>query len=239
MRKGLSVMIKAATVLVVLAAVLLVSLVAGRGYLMYRQALDAQPLALKVQQIREQPGFTPLSELPPTYIKAVIAVEDHRFCSHHGVDPLALCRAMWNNLLAGEYVQGGSTITQQLAKNLYFSQEKRMTRKVAELFMSQLMEECLTKREILELYVNAIYFGDGYTGIGQACQGYYGIQPKQMNFDQATMMAGVPNAPSVYAPTQNMELARQRQNQAIRRMEACGYLPKDQGWRALVKAWEG
>lgn len=203
--------------------------VLGRGYWMYRSAVDTAPLALKIEEVRAKPGFTPLSELPVAYVNAVIAVEDHRFYSHHGIDVLAIGRAALNNLRAGRLAEGGSTITQQLAKNLYFTQEKRFERKVAEVFTAWLIEDTCTKREILELYVNAIYFGDGYTCVGDASRGYFGKDPKELSFYEATMLAGIPNAPSAYAPTSSPELAAQRQAQVLRRMEKYGYLPPQGG----------
>ena len=103
-----------------------------KGYGMYREALEQKPLAEMAEQVRAQPDFTPLDELPRLYRDAVVAVEDHRFYSHGGVDFIALCRALWNDVCAGAFVEGGSTITQQLAKNLYFTQEKVLTRKAAE-----------------------------------------------------------------------------------------------------------
>ena len=109
-----------------------------KGYGMYREALEQKPLAEMAEQVRAQPDFTPLDELPRLYRDAVVAVEDHRFYSHGGVDFIALCRALWNDVCAGAFVEGGSTITQQLAKNLYFTQEKVLTRKAAEAFMANL-----------------------------------------------------------------------------------------------------
>lgn len=202
-----------------------------QGYCMYRAATGQAPLAQKIEQVRAQPGYTPLDQLPAAYLNGVIAAEDHRFYRHHGVDPLAICRAVWNNLRAGRLAEGGSTITQQLAKNFYYTQEKRLSRKVAEVFTAWLIEDSCTKHEILELYVNAIYFGDGYTGIGQAAQGYFGRRPGQLTFYQATMLAGIPNAPSAYAPTRRPDLAGQRQAQVVRRMAVCGLLPSC-GWGA-------
>lgn len=116
-------------------------------------------------------------ELPRLYRDAVVAVEDHRFYSHGGVDFIALCRALWNDVCAGAFVEGGSTITQQLAKNLYFTQEKVLTRKAAEAFMAWAIEKQYTKDEILELYVNSIYFGSGYYNVRQASEGYFGKAP--------------------------------------------------------------
>ena len=223
-----------ALVLAVLVAVgIVVAPVVQEGYTMYKQAVEQVPLEQKVEQLRDRPDYQTLDQLPQWYLKAVLAVEDHRFYYHPGIDPIALVRAVWNNIQSGSYEQGGSTITQQLAKNLYFTQEKLVSRKIAEVFLSIQLEYHYTKDEILEMYVNDIYFGEGYLGIGAACQGYYDIQPSQMTFDQATILAGVPNAPSAYAPSENMELARQRQRQVIDRMVDCHYLTWEQAEELL------
>ena len=162
-------------------------------------------------------------ELPQDLIDAFVAIEDSRFWSHNGIDIRSIARAV-NGLISDDYAGGGSTITQQLAKNLYFSQEKTMNRKAAEVFLGFELEQKYTKDEILELYVNSIYFGDGYYSIGEASEGYFGKPASQMNDYEATLLAGVPNAPSRYAPSKNLALAEKRQQKVISRMEACGYL---------------
>lgn len=197
---------------------------AGEGYGLYKNAVEEVSLEEKVAKIRNQENFTSIEELPETYVQAVISVEDHRFYEHGALDPIAIGRALVNDLKAGRYVEGGSTITQQLAKNLYFSQEKTMNRKAAEVFLAFELEQKYTKDEILELYVNSIYFGDGYYSIGEASEGYFGKPASQMNDYEATLLAGVPNAPSRYAPSKNLALAEKRQQKVISRMEACGYL---------------
>ena len=197
--------------------------VAADGYQMYRDALETQTLEAKVESIQSGENYTNLEALPDTYKNAVVSVEDHRFYSHFGLDPIAICRAIVNDLKAGRYVEGGSTITQQLAKNLYFSQEKELNRKVAEVFLALDLERNYTKDEILELYVNSIYFGDGHYGVGEASEGYFSKTPADMSEYESTLLAGVPNAPSRYAPTKNLELAEKRQQQVLRRMIACGY----------------
>ena len=131
---------------------------------------------------------------------------------------------MFNDIKAMAYVEGGSTITQQLAKNLYFTQEKELTRKAAEVFMAFELERNYSKEEILELYVNSIYFGDGYYDVASASEGYFGKTPEELNDYEATLLAGVPNAPSVYAPTKNPDKAEQRRLQVVNRMIACGYI---------------
>lgn len=160
------------------------------------------------------------------YIDAVLAVEDKRFYKHPGIDPLAICRALYNDIRAGSYVEGGSTITQQLAKNQFFTQDKKISRKVAEMFMAFEIEKVYDKDTILELYLNSIYFGNGYNSVAEACRGYFGKEPMEMNFDECTMLAGIPNAPSAYNPLVNPDLAYQRQQQVIRKMEKAGFLNK-------------
>ncbi len=218
----------ATAVLALLALACLGLVVACRGYCLYRQALNSSSIAEKIEEIHRTPGFTPLEKLPAFYIQAVLVVEDHRFYSHPGFDPIAIARALWNDLLAGRFVEGGSTITQQLAKNLWFTQEKRLTRKAAELFMALELENVCTKREILELYVNSIYFGSGYTGVGQAAEGYYGVPPQELDMAGCAMLAGIPNAPSAYALDENPGLASQRQRQVLRQMVRRHYLTQRQ-----------
>lgn len=202
--------------------------VAEKGYRLYQSALAGISLEEKVAQIQAQEGYTELEDLPETYLEAVVSVEDHRFYEHFGIDPIAITRAVIHDIQAGRYVEGGSTITQQLAKNLYFSQEKELSRKAAEVFMAFALEHAYDKDEILELYVNSIYFGDGYYNVGTASQGYFGKEPSQMSEYESTLLAGVPNAPSRYAPTKNLELAQKRQRQVLRRLEACGCYTREE-----------
>ena len=121
-------------------------------------------------------------------------------------------------------MEGGSTITQQLAKNQYFTQEKKMVRKVAEMFMAFKIESVLDKDKIFELYVNSIFFGNGYYCVADASMGYFGKAPSEMSFDECTLLAGIPNAPTNYNPTASPELARERQAQVIEKMKKAGYL---------------
>ena len=121
--------------------------------------------------IESREGFTPIDQLPSLYLQSVVAVEDHRFFAHPGFDAIATGRALVNDLKAGAIVEGGSTITQQLAKNQFFTQEQTLERKVAEVFMALNIERHFSKSEILELYVNSIYFGDGYEGVGRGQPG--------------------------------------------------------------------
>ena len=201
---------------------------AGEGYGLYKNAVQEESLEETVAEIRRQDNFTSLEEMPETYVQAVVSVEDHRFYDHFGLDLIAIGRAVVNDIKAGRYVEGGSTITQQLAKNLYFSQEKTMSRKAAEVFLALEIEQKYTKDEILELYANSIYFGDGYYSVGEASEGYFGKPASEMNDYECTLLAGVPNAPSKYAPSKNLALAEKRQQKVISRMEACGYITEEE-----------
>ena len=159
---------------------------------------------------------------------AHLCAEDRRFYEHGGFDVISTARAALANLRTGTLAEGGSTLTQQLAKNLYFTQEKKFTRKVAELFTAWALEANYTKDEILELYINVIYYGDGCTGITAAAQHYFGKAPSELTDYECTLLAGVPNAPSIYAPTANPELCAQRQRRVLDSMVEAGYLTQAQ-----------
>ncbi|MBQ9267784.1 MAG: transglycosylase domain-containing protein [Clostridia bacterium] len=193
------------------------------GYKMYRDALNIMSIEDKVQEIKSIENYVEFSELPQEYINAVIAVEDHRYYEHGAIDILSIVRAINNDIKARRLVEGGSTITQQLAKNIYFTQERKLERKIAEVFMAYELERNLSKDEIFELYVNTNYFGEGYYGIGAAAKGYYNKDVSELNSYECTMLAGIPNAPSVYAPTVNPELAERRRQVVVQTMAQYGY----------------
>lgn len=155
---------------VILISISIGLLVVGEGYDMYKEALKNMPLEEKVQSIKQKSNYTEIEEVPQVYINAVISVEDHRFYKHNGIDVIAIGRAMVNDIKAMDFVEGGSTITQQLSKNIYFTQEKTITRKIAEMFMTFEIEKHYDKDEILELYLNTSYFGDGYYTLKEACK---------------------------------------------------------------------
>lgn len=213
--------------------VILIVLFAGafltyQGYTMYKDALDKISVKDKVAELQAQDNYTKFEDLPEFYVDAVVAVEDHRFYDHGALDFIGIGRAFWTNLKSFELKEGGSSITQQVAKNIYFTQEKTALRKVAEIFMAYEIERNCDKNTILEIYVNTSYFGKGYDGIKEAANGYYDKEPKDMNKYECSMMAGVPNAPSVYAPTKNPDLASQRQRQVLERMVRYEYITQDE-----------
>ena len=218
---------------IILLCLIIGIIVVGNGYMMYKEAIEEVPLSTLVEEIKSKQNYTEINELPKIYIDAVIAVEDHRFYKHNGIDVIAIGRAIINDIKAMRFVEGGSTITQQLSKNTYFTQEKKLTRKVAEVFMALEIEKNYDKDEILELYLNTSYFGDGYYTIKDACKGYFDKEPMQMTDYEAIMLAGIPNAPSVYSPTKNPELAKQRQKQVMEKMIKYGYLTEKEAENIL------
>ena len=205
----------------------------GQGYKMYKDAIKEVSIESKIEEIRKQENYTKISEVPEMYKKAVVSVEDHRFYKHYGIDVIAIGRAIFNDLKAFSFVEGGSTITQQLAKNQYFTQEKKITRKIAETFLAFKIEKEYEKDEILELYINTIYFGNGYYGIKEAAIGYFGKLPKDLTDGECIMLAGIPNAPSVYALTENLDLAKQRQKPVMAKMIRYKTLTEEQAKEIL------
>ena len=187
-------------IMILIAMILvMILLIAGYGYIIYRKTIQDKPIAEIVENLREDPDYIKLDKLPKHYIDAVIDVEDHRFKNHGAIDPWAIIRAFFSNLKSKKIAEGGSTITQQTVKQLYFIREKNViNRKLGEIFLANQFEKLYSKDEILEMYINSIYFGNGYYGIREACQGYLGVQPENMDLAQASMLAGIPNAPSVY-----------------------------------------
>ena len=225
--------IKKIIFVVILVAISISLLVIGNGYNMYKGALEQMPLSKKVASIIEKENYSKIDEIPQIYKDAVISVEDHRFYKHNGVDIIAIGRAFVNDIKAMEFVEGGSTITQQLAKNIYFTQEKKITRKIAEVFMAFEIEKEYDKDQILELYLNTSYFGDGYYTVKEACKGYFNKELNEMTDYECILLAGIPNAPSVYAPTKNPELAIQRQKQVMNKMVEYEYLTQEEANKIL------
>ncbi|MGB0749545.1 MAG: transglycosylase domain-containing protein [Magnetospiraceae bacterium] len=165
-----------------------------------------------------------VSEMPPSLPHAVIAVEDRRFYDHPGIDILGLARAMVANVMAGGYVQGGSTITQQTAKNLFLGREKTIKRKVQELMLAFWLEKTFTKDQILTLYLNRVYLGSGTYGVDAAARRYFGKSAKQVTLYESAMLAGLLKAPSRYNPSANPDLAAGRTKQVLLAMRDAGFI---------------
>ena len=219
-----------ATIIVI--AVIAVLIVGGYlgvvGYKEYKKAVEECPIEVKINELTSMENYVTKSEIPEIYANAVIAVEDHNFYDHGAISIVSTVRAIFINLKDGEYTEGGSTITQQVAKNLYFTQEKKLKRKAAEMFMAIELEKRYSKDEIFEFYINNIYYGSGYYNIYDASVGYYGVTPDKLSDYQATQLAGVPNAPSVYSPDNNTPLTSQRQQKVVDSMVKYGYLDREE-----------
>lgn len=219
--------------ILVLCIIVFVCIKINEGYQMYKNALFEMPLQEKVTEIKSKNNYTSINELPQIYIDAVVAVEDHRFFEHRGIDVVSICRAVFNDIKAMKFIEGGSTITQQLAKNAYFTQEKKITRKIAEIFMAFEFEKNYSKNEILEFYLNTSYFGEGCYTVKDASKVYFSKEPAEMSDYEAIMLAGIPNAPSVYAPTVNLNLAKERQLQVIQKMIKYEVLTEEEAKKIL------
>ena len=178
--------------------------------------------------------YVSIEEMPVDAVTAIVSIEDKKFFRHHGIDYRALLRAVKAMVQNGEVKQGGSTITMQLARNIFLSQEKTWQRKVEEMYIATELENKYSKDQILEFYLNNIYFGNGYYCIKDASEGYFGKEPEDLTDYESTLLAGVPNAPSKYAPTVNLELAEKRQEQVVERLVACGLFTKERALETLA-----
>jgi penicillin-binding protein 1A len=168
-----------------------------------------------------------LNELPPALTQAVLATEDRRFYSHFGLDLIGLARATYTNVRAGRIVQGGSTLTQQVAKNLFLTPERTLKRKVQELLLALWLEQKFSKDQILTVYLNRVYLGAGTYGVEAASKRYFRKSAKRLNTYQAAMLAGLLKAPSRYNPARNPKLAKDRTRQVLFNMVAAGYLSEN------------
>ncbi|TIW15703.1 MAG: penicillin-binding protein, partial [Mesorhizobium sp.] len=175
-----------------------------------------------------QRDSVPVDEMPDIVIKAVLATEDRRFFDHYGIDVLGLSRAIFENVRANSVVQGGSSITQQLAKNLFLSNERTLERKIKEAFLSLWLEANLSKKEILQLYLDRAYMGGGTFGIEAAADFYFGKSVKDLNLAEAAMLAGLFKAPTKYAPHINLPAARARANVVLSNLVDSGFMTEGQ-----------
>ncbi|MBR5912984.1 MAG: transglycosylase domain-containing protein [Selenomonadaceae bacterium] len=187
------------------------------------------------KRIKNIPHYVSLDDIPRSLQQAIIAVEDTRFYSHSGFDMTGIARAVVVNMEAGEIEEGASTITQQLAKNLFLSSEPSFTRKAEELILAMNLERHFSKNEIIELYLNTIYFGSNFYGIYDAAQGYFGKEPKDLTVGESAMLAGLPNAPSLYSPYVDFMLAKKRQLVVIDAMTRSHFLSEREAENARIE----
>ncbi|MDI9848407.1 PBP1A family penicillin-binding protein [Rhodoblastus sp. 17X3] len=176
----------------------------------------------------------PVQDLPPYLPKAFIAIEDRRFYSHWGVDPLGIVRALSKNIIGHGSMQGGSTLTQQLAKNLFLTQERTFSRKIQEAILALWLEHKYSKDQILELYLNRVYFGSGAYGVDAASQKYFGHSARAATLPEAAMLAGLMKAPTKLAPNHNESAAIERANQVVTAMAREGFITEAEAKAALA-----
>ncbi len=176
-----------------------------------------------------------LADLPAYLPKAFVAIEDRRFYTHWGLDPVGVGRAVVNNLIGRGGMQGGSTLTQQLAKNLFLTQERTVSRKIQEVILALWLEHKFSKDQILELYLNRVYFGGGAYGVEAATQHYFGHSAREASLSEAAVLAGLMKAPSKLAPDRNPEGAAERAAQVITAMAQEGHISETQAKRALAE----
>ena len=160
-----------------------------------------------------------ITQVPKELQNAFVAVEDNRFYEHAGVDPRGIIRAAWANIRGHGVSEGGSTITQQLAKNAYLTQDRTLARKVQEVFLALQLESQYTKQEILEMYLNQIYFGQGAYGVQAAAQTYFGKNVEDLDLNECAMLAGIPKSPNYYSPLNNLAAAQERKGTVLDQME--------------------
>ena len=176
-----------------------------------------------------------IKELPPYLPRAFVAIEDRRFFSHFGIDPIGLIRAAAANVLRRGVSQGGSTITQQLAKNLFLTQERTLWRKMQEVVLALWLERRFSKTEILELYLNRVYFGSGAYGVEAAAQRYFGKPAREVKVAEAAMLAGVVKSPSRLAPSRNPDGAERRARAVLAAMTELGFVTETMAKSALAQ----
>ena len=176
----------------------------------------------------ENREYVKYDDIPARIIEGLVAIEDTQFFEHHGINPDAISRAIIKDISAGGFVEGASTLTQQLVKMLILTREKKLIRKVKEALLSIRLETVLTKEEILERYLNHVYFGHGYYGIKTAAKGYFNKDLYELTLKEMAILVGLPRAPSFYDPTKNLKISLARANQVIARLDTLGWINKEQ-----------
>ncbi len=181
--------------------------------------------------------FVPYDKIPDLLKKGIIATEDRRYYDHGAVDIIGVARAFITNSMAGETLEGGSTIAQQTVKNIFLSNDRTMTRKLEELALAVQLERNYSKEEILELYLNTIYFGHGAYGVGEASRVYFGKEPKALDLSQCAMLAGLPQAPSAYDPISHPQEGAKRMTTVLALMAQEGYITPEEAAKSAMHLW--
>ena len=225
-----------AGLVVLLGLGVVVDTVAGAPGAAEIRTIGHMPVATVVFDRHDQAAFTifqerrhevPLAAISPNLIDAVIAIEDQRFYDHHGIDPWRIAGSVWANVRSGEFSQGGSTITQQLARQSLLTLDKKIRRKLREAYLALRIEQVYTKDEILEMYLNKVYFGSGLYGAEAAARGYFDKPASDLTIDEAALIAGLIQAPSAYDPAAHLDRAVARRSTVLGQMAAAGMIDAD------------
>lgn len=191
--------------------------------------VDNLPTLVRAELAKEHVPYTPLADIPLNLQHGLIAIEDERFYSNHGIDILGLLRATWDDLRAGKIVEGASTITQQLAKNAYLGgNDGSIVRKLEAIILAFKIDQTYSKGQILELYLNFVYLGDQSYGVGQAAEHYFHTTPAHLDLAECALLAGLPQSPSADNPYRDPKAAALRQRAVLNQMAADGYITEPQ-----------
>ena len=200
----------------------------GKGYWGYLELTSSKSVDQAVSEVTSSPYFVGYDNISPELIRATVAIEDRRFYDHSGVDYIGLVRAAVSQFDNDLLKSGGSTITQQLAKNLYGMFDGSWDRKSTEFFIARYLEKHYSKNEILALYVNVINYGNDYTGIYEASMGYFDTDPEDLTIAQASLLAGIPQSPNNYELVYHFAQAKQKQYAVLKAMADCGYISESE-----------
>ena len=229
---------KTLSILFTLAFAALAALLAGGAYAYLRlPALKALPRQVRAQLRAHHSRWVPLSDVAPSLIRALLATEDTTFWTNPGVSFEGIARSVLVDIASGRFVEGGSTLTQQLVRDELLTLQKSLPRKLEEMDLAIALTRLDPKREILALYLNEVYLGHGAYGIFAASETYFGRTPAELTPAQATLLAGLPAAPSYYDPLSNPEGAKERQVQVVAAMEHAGVLTPKRGQAILKAPW--
>ncbi|MBQ2659172.1 MAG: transglycosylase domain-containing protein [Erysipelotrichaceae bacterium] len=221
--------------LLLILGVVLVTLF-GQGYFRYERETEVMPLDKAVEAYTGKDDYVSYDQIDQDFVHAVVSVEDKRFFERKGYDLIALCRALYHNFLAKDFIEGGSTISEQIAKNLYLGGFiNGLEEKTAGIFLMMALEQKYSKKELFALYANMNYYGDGYWGIGEAAEGYYGCSADDLSLGQAAILAGIPNAPAIYQLSDGYEQAKERQAWVLQTMANNNYISEKEMTEALAE----
>lgn len=210
--------LKRLIVIMLFISIVFVGRIAVIGYINYSQVVYEIGLEETIESIQNREDFISIKDVTDTFLDATVSVEDKRFYEHHGIDHISIARAMVVNLQAKSFKTGGSTITQQLAKNLFLTFDKTLERKATEYFLAKKIESLYSKNEILSLYINVINYGDNCIGISNATEHYYNKTPLELEENESVLLAGLPQSPSNYSLTKNYSKAIIRSERVINAM---------------------